>query len=332
MGVRVTSECDSLNTLTICDVNKTQLNAAIAFNDENYIAVWSDERFGSSWYYRVVAARITTAGVVLDTGICLGNGGEQREFRPDIAYDGNRCLVVWYHDLTPYGVYGRFVNNSCQPEDSIITIAQTAYYSSINPRIAFDGTNYLVVFNDKPGNYYNIYGQIVSPEGNLIGSKILIATDGINQRYPDVIWDNHFYVIVWGEGLSGIKGQRVDADGHCINSSFQISNNTPYTRYQPSIAVSDTNYLVVWCENRDTQHDIYGNIDQTIGIKENEPKHVSQAYLGPTIFSGPLKLPKGKTCKVFDITGRAVMPHHIKPGVYFIGIDGNITHKVVKIR
>ena len=53
---------------------------------------------------------------------------------------------------------------------------------------------------------------------------------------------------------------------------------------------------------------------------------------GPTVCSGPLLLPEDKTCKVFDITGRVVMPNRIKPGIYFIEIDGKIQQKVVKIR
>ena len=331
MGVRVTPECDSLNTLTICDTTRTQLNAAVTYNGENYVVVWSDERFGSSWYYRVVAARVTSDGVVLDTGICLGNGGEQREFSPDIVYDGNRCLVAWYHDLPPCGVYGRFINNSCQPEDSVITIAETAYYTSINPKIAFDGTNYLIVFVDRPANYFNIYGQLVSPEGNLIGNKIFIAIDGIDQRYPDVIWDGHFYVVVWGESSQYIKGRRVDASGHCVDLSFQISGDLPFTRYKPSIAASDSNYLVVWCEYRGSHHDIYGNIDQMIGVEEAEPEQIDD-FIVPSVVCGQLVLPEGKQYKIYDISGREVKPLQMGAGIYFIEVDGVITKKVVKIK
>ena len=53
---------------------------------------------------------------------------------------------------------------------------------------------------------------------------------------------------------------------------------------------------------------------------------------GATIFSGPLQLPKGKNCKVFDVTGRVVAPDKIKPGIYFVEVDGKITRKVVKVR
>jgi hypothetical protein len=53
---------------------------------------------------------------------------------------------------------------------------------------------------------------------------------------------------------------------------------------------------------------------------------------GTTIFSGPLLLPEGENCRVFDITGRVVMPDKIKPGIYFVEVDGQIIKKVVKIR
>lgn len=53
---------------------------------------------------------------------------------------------------------------------------------------------------------------------------------------------------------------------------------------------------------------------------------------GATIFAGPLQLPEGKNCKIFDITGRVVLPQNIKAGIYFIEVDGKITRKVVKVR
>lgn len=55
-------------------------------------------------------------------------------------------------------------------------------------------------------------------------------------------------------------------------------------------------------------------------------------HLSATIFSGPLILPEGRNCMVYDITGRVVTPDKMRPGVYFVEVDGVITRKVVKIR
>ncbi|MGB3342176.1 MAG: hypothetical protein WBB37_11915 [bacterium] len=69
-----------------------------------------------------------------------------------------------------------------------------------------------------------------------------------------------------------------------------------------------------------------------VGIHEGTVLPIGGNQLTPIIISGPLLLPEDKTCRVFDITGRAVVLQHIKPGIYFIEIDGEIRQKVVKIR
>ena len=51
-----------------------------------------------------------------------------------------------------------------------------------------------------------------------------------------------------------------------------------------------------------------------------------------SILAGRLLLPRGKKCRVFDITGRVVEPDKIQPGIYFIEVDGVVTQKVVKVR
>ncbi len=68
------------------------------------------------------------------------------------------------------------------------------------------------------------------------------------------------------------------------------------------------------------------------GVEETRISEVNSRHLTATILSGPLQLPQGKKCKVFDITGRIVNPDEIQPGIYFIEVDGIVTLKVVKVR
>ena len=65
---------------------------------------------------------------------------------------------------------------------------------------------------------------------------------------------------------------------------------------------------------------------------EEENTVVRNYSFGPTILSDQLALPKGKDCRVFDIMGRVVLLDKIKPGIYFIEVDGKIIKKVVKVR
>jgi YVTN family beta-propeller protein len=73
-------------------------------------------------------------------------------------------------------------------------------------------------------------------------------------------------------------------------------------------------------------------IRDVVAVEEEKLLSISRNGLGATIFRGPLQLPDGKKCKVFDITGRVVEPSKIQPGIYFIEIDGVVTQKVVKVK
>lgn len=68
------------------------------------------------------------------------------------------------------------------------------------------------------------------------------------------------------------------------------------------------------------------------GIHEADQKPAGNADRIPTIFSGPLKLPAGKTCRLYDISGREISGSNLTPGVYFLEIDGTMTQKAIKVR
>jgi hypothetical protein len=51
-----------------------------------------------------------------------------------------------------------------------------------------------------------------------------------------------------------------------------------------------------------------------------------------TIFSGPIRLPEGGNYSIFDITGREIQTLNPAPGIYFIGIDGEVRQKMIKVK
>ncbi len=74
------------------------------------------------------------------------------------------------------------------------------------------------------------------------------------------------------------------------------------------------------------------SLNPMTAIEEGEISVGKSDNLCATIFYGPLQLPSGNKCKLYDITGRVVDPDKIQPGIYFIEIDGVVTQKVVKVR
>jgi hypothetical protein len=331
MGVRVTPECDTLSSFVICDRSGIQTDAATTFNGENYIVVWSDGRF-IGYESRLVAARVTPQGVVLDTGNCVGSAGDQGEFAPDIDFDYDHCLAIWYNAHEPFGVFGRFIDSSAQPHGPLIEIAPTSVNGNINPRLEFANNNYLIVWADQRlgSTDFDIYGQRISSQGVLLGDKITIATGQEHQMYPDLTFDGNNFCVVWSENDNQIRGQWVSTSGQLVGNNFLISDDIPYYRFRPRIATSNSQYCVCWSEIRSTDFDIYGTVDLQGAREEEMPLSVN--YQGPTIISGPLVFPEGINYTIYDVSGRVTTIDKLVPGVYFLKIDGQMMQKVIKIR
>jgi len=69
------------------------------------------------------------------------------------------------------------------------------------------------------------------------------------------------------------------------------------------------------------------------GVEEGHSiEHVEKSLIGATVFRGPLVLPAGTTCRIYDITGSEITTRNPAPGIYFIKIDGKVVNKVIKVR
>ena len=133
----------------------------------------------------------------------------------NIAFDGTNFLVVWNDDSNDYEIRGRFVspagvpgtefsiNASTYPSDNIMAMA-----------VAFDGTNYLVVWTDEVSSgEWDVFGQIVTPSGTLSGSVISISTAAGQQFFPQIAFDGTNYLVTWTDMRND-----TDKDGVCASN------------------------------------------------------------------------------------------------------------------
>jgi len=325
--VRVTPECDTINSVNISSASGLQVTPAVAYDDDNYMVVWSDSRSGN--YYRIYGARVSPAGTVLDpAGILIGPATETFQLEPAISFADTVFFVVWVYHSTPFAVTGRFVQCDGTLGDTvrIASVSDEAYRTSV----AFDGTNFLVVWTQNPEL---LKGQLVSGDGNVMGSPFTIATGVANLGSGSLCFDGNNYTVVYSIrniDIYEIWGRQYDTSGNPLGPAFIISNpaNSSYDSY---IVAGATNYFNVWA-HMEYPSDIYGNVDLQIGINscgDNPPKI---APYGSTILRGPLRLPDGFDCRIFDITGREVLPNKMQSGIYFVEIDGEIAQKIIKVR
>ena len=126
-----------------------------------------------------------------------------------------------------------------------------------SPELAFDGTNYLVVWEDpRAGTDGGLYGARVSPAGDVLDPNgFPISSAPRDQAAPQVAFDGTNYLVVWHDGRAGpfrydIYGARVSTAGTVLDPNG-IRISSPESReLTPALAFDGTNYLVAWSDER----------------------------------------------------------------------------------
>jgi hypothetical protein len=252
-----------------------QASPRIATDDTTAFVVWYDRRNGTS--LDIYGSRIDKDGNLLDpAGIFIANAGSN-DPNPDVASDGTNYLVVWHYNESgnPYNIYGTRVSKQGNVLDAAPFIIGDAAGAQMSPRVAFDGTNYLVVWYDsRSGSSYDIYGTRVAQNGTVLNpTGIAISTAANYQYFPDVSFDGTNYMVVWQDNRSGtfdIYASRVAQNGVVLDpAGIQISTATDEQNY-PAIDFDGTNYFVVWDDGRSgSEYDIYGTRVDTNGTVLN---------------------------------------------------------------
>lgn len=200
--------------------------------------------------------------------------------------------------------------------------------------------------------------QQTSDGGYVIGGWISTYADSDNvwllktDALGDTLWTRNFGGIVNERGYSvkqtsdngyiiaGIKGPWIYSDVYIIRTDSLGATlwTKTYGGAYDDAAFSvqqtiDGGYIIAgYTSSFGVDPDVWLlKMEPDVFIEENNTV-IKKTEYSATIISGPLLLPKGKTCRVFDITGRAVAPGNIRPGIYFIEIDKKIVQKVVKVR
>ncbi|MCX7171374.1 MAG: fibronectin type III domain-containing protein, partial [Proteobacteria bacterium] len=151
--------------------------------------------------------------------------------------------------------------------------------------IAFDGTNYLLVY--EAITHDTVAGQFVNPSGALVGSQfnILTATNRMLGFPSGVIFDGANYFVVWksnsttdNSDTADIFGQFITPGGAKLGSVIAISTAVQKQKF-PVIAYDGANILAAWTDGRNQsacytdgagthcyESDIYGQLITKSGV------------------------------------------------------------------
>lgn len=191
----------------------------------------------------------------------------------------------------------------------------------------------------------------------IVGRSYFSGTRGYR---PYVVRTDSLGIALWTRDYDGKYATEIHQT-HDSGYVFAGSKRNPITmRYDIHLVRLDTDGDTVWTTAYGTDEDDFGESMQPtydggyviagetgsntgdiylvktkvdlISIDEEYSVDFSSEEIATTIISGPLRLPEGKNCRIFDITGKAVAPDKLRPGIYFIEVNGTIAQKVIKVR
>jgi hypothetical protein len=266
-GARVSESGKVLDPagIAISTARDSQLHPQVAFDGVNYLVVWSDNRAADE-QSDVYGARVTPTGVVLDrTGIPIATAVRREEEEPAVAFDGTNYLVVWSDwRRVSSDIYGARVNQAGTVLDQSGFSISRAPNGQRSPQIAFDGTNYLVVWSDARtgGEDYDVVGARVSRDGTVLDPPgLLISKTAGLFVDPVVAYGGGDYLVAWSQAIglrSQISGKRMSQAG-TVRDSTRIRISAAGNQSTPRIAFDGENYLVVWGGGRGRTADVYGS-------------------------------------------------------------------------
>jgi hypothetical protein len=264
--------------IAISTAANRQLAPAIAFDGTNYLVVWTDSR-ASATSSDIYGARVSKDGTVLDPAGLAISTAPRLQAEPKVAFDGTNYLVTWTDlrndddpELDNQDVYGARVSRAGVVLDPSGIPISTAVEDQSQAALAFDGTNYLVVWTDRRNNFHAaIYGTRVSRAGGVLDPSGIPVSTGDEQREPAVAFDGTNYLVVWTDygptaDRSDVVGARVSRGGLVrAPGTFPISNGAGGQRL-PQVAYNGS-FLVVWRDDRTGFADVFGGRVTTAGAR-----------------------------------------------------------------
>jgi hypothetical protein len=208
-----------------------------------------------------MAARLVPSTGALNGAAFVLATRANRQFAPDVAWNGESLLVVW-EDFRggARDVFGARISPAGQVLDTGGIPISQALNDQSTPRVAALGTDFLVVWSDNRNVTGDIYMTRLNKDGVVQSpSGVAVATGG-GQSVPDVAGGTNEWMVAW-QGSPGVSVRPVSAAGTAGTAVPIIATNTAA---QPALAWNGANYLLVWYDTRSGES-IYGALLGTNG-------------------------------------------------------------------
>ncbi|MCK4328598.1 T9SS type A sorting domain-containing protein [candidate division WOR-3 bacterium] len=320
---------------------------SIAYDGINYLTVWSDEHFIRGTRVDILCRVIDSSGINIAIGDTIRSS-------PSVAFGNDNYLVVWEATLFSVPsdsefytlIYGARVTPNGTVLDTQEILISMNGCSPRCPSVAFDGTNYFVVWSDYDINTeQNIYGTRMDETGTVLDTLgIPISTAMGTQISSSAIFDGTNYIVIWRDRRSNnwdLYGARVTTAGEVIDT-FTVSTAS-YDESTANIAygAGEQSFIVYshYMGSPYKNERVFGRFYTSTGVEEEEELGLLQNIPNPFrsvtmihyFVSG--KSQQLISLNIYNLAGQLIQTlvnESQSPGEYVVNWDGqDETGKVV---
>lgn len=231
----------------------------VEFDGTNYLFLWSGAKQvfnpDKSTEDTIFGQFISPSGLLVGNRFIVATNASISSPKGGCLDFNNGNYIVIYKQSFNENDYNYVVTIS--PSGIISTPIQLSTQSAGDNAMAFDGTNYLVVWWSHGISHYDyeqdIYGQFVSSTGSHVGSTFMIDDDNTNSDNPlSIAFDGTKYMVTF-------HVRELETNDWNLYSRFVSTSGVVDDRiilrdysYKPSFAYTSfdgTNYLVTWADS-----------------------------------------------------------------------------------
>jgi hypothetical protein len=247
-----------VSPLVITSSIRERQTPRVASNGTDYFVAWADYR-NINWdiYGSRVLGSGSSASAVVDPGGIAISAHTAFENEPAVASNGTDYLVTWRRDPSSRAdVYGARVTSGGVVQDTSGIAIATNTVEHYAPRVASNGSNYLVVWTElRSLTGADIYGARVSTAGAVLDtSGIAISALSQDEAEPAVGSNGTDYFVAWTDYSSGsdtqIYGARVSGAGVVQDTPALALCTQTTNQYMPRVSHDGTNYVAAWADYR----------------------------------------------------------------------------------
>jgi hypothetical protein len=251
-GARVSASGELLGpAFPVSRAQGDERSPAVAFDGTSYLVVWQDHRDGP--YLNVYGARVTIAGEVLDPEGLPIDTQVDHQLRPAIAFGGTDFLVVWADRRTGMSldVYGaRVARDGTVLDGAGFPIASGDRHQD-EPAVAFDGTSFVVAWQDQGPGETDLRAARVSPAGVILDpAGFTVSGASSEQTLPAVAAAGGNAFVAWQDFRAGttadVYAARIAVDGTVLDPAGIPVATGPADDRLPALAFDGRTWLAVW--------------------------------------------------------------------------------------